>query len=243
MHATFVRSTRRPRAASSASTSTRPGRLPGVVDVVTGADVDLPPGAGHEQPGDGPPSWRHRPGALRRRAGGRRAERDARGRVPTPPSGWWSTTTRCPPSSTRSPRSTATRCCSPSVGTNVVTDASATRAGPTRPAGRRAATSWSASASSTSAWPPCRSRGGRRPRPGSTAAWCCGARRRTPTACAHALAVDLRARRRPRSAWSPPTSAAASAPRSAATPRTSCSAGSPAAAGARCGGSRPAPRT
>ena len=182
VHATFVRSTLAHGRILGVDVD-EARALPGVVDVVIGADLDLRSRAGHRQPGDGPPPARHRPGAVRRRAGGGRAERDARGRCRRRRVGGGRRTTRCPPSSTRSPRSTATRCCSPTWG-RTSWPPSATRAGPTRPAGRRAARSWCAVASSTSAWRPCRSRGARRPRPGSTAGWCCGARRRTPTGCA-----------------------------------------------------------
>ena len=111
-------------------------------------------------------------------------------------------------------------------------------------AGPRRARSWSASASSTSAWPPARSRCGRRPRPG-----CDGrlvhvvldAERPRPRGRRCVGTYGLEAGRRPghrprrgrrvrRQDRRPPRGPAAGA-------------GWPAAAAGRCAGSRPAPRT
>ena len=60
-------------------------------------------------------------GPLRRRDRRGRRRRDARCRPPTPPTPWSSTTTRCPPSPTWTPRSHPTRrCCSTAIGSNAV---------------------------------------------------------------------------------------------------------------------------
>ena len=179
--------------------------MPGVVDVVTGAEVDLPPVPGMANRAMARP-------LLAATASASSASRwpscspRPPSRARTPRSGWWSTTSRCLRSSTRSTALASEAILFPELGHEPGQRASATRAAADVP-GRvcEAATSWSASASSTSGWRPgplegavVRGRLGRRP------ARACGARPRTPTGCArrwrstYGLDEDRRAGRRPR---------------------------------------------
>ena len=135
-------------------------RCPGVVDVVTGADVDLAPAARRwataRWPGRSWPSTGSASSASRWPSCSPRPP----SRAPTPPSWWSSTTSRCPPVVDPAAALDGEVAALPRRGHQP-----RRRVRRTRPAGRsaarRAARSWSASASSTSGWPPARSRGGR----------------------------------------------------------------------------------
>ena len=169
VHATYVRATVAHATIAGRRRQRRPG-LPGVVAVVTAADVDLAPDARYGQPPRWPARPGRRPGPVRRRAGGRRAHRAARAgrrrrrvggrRLRAAARG------RRPDGGARRARCVLF----PEAGTNMV-GAFGTSPAPTAPTGSTAARSWSASGSSTSAWPPARSRCGRRRRPGSTGGW------------------------------------------------------------------------
>ena len=173
-----------PRASSPAIDVERGKSAPGVVGVFTAADLDLAAARRRRadaQPGHGAAVARHRPGALRRRAGrgvsprtraGSRRRRAGVGRLRA------AAGRRRP----RGGRRRRGRCCSPR---RAPTSRSSSTSGATTTCST-AARSSSASGSSTSASPPCplEVRGRRRRRGPTTAGSTVWARRRTPTGSA-----------------------------------------------------------
>ena len=220
MHATFVRSTVAHALVGGGRRRARRARLPGVVDVVTGAEVDLRPVPGVSNRAMARPVL----AVDRVRFVG---EPVAVVLTETPEQGAdaaeWVVVDYEPLPAVVDPIDGPGRRggAVPRAGHEPGDRARRRGRRPTFPAGRPGARSWSASASSTSAWPPCPLEGR-----SAAAAWVDGRLVRVvldaerPRSAARG-GVDVRAGRGRGARSSPPTWAAASAPRSAVTPRTS----------------------